>query len=65
MAVVIGVAILGGCAKSDKMAQDVDTHAEMEKVMTSFADTPRQWGLLPTAIKETDVAVEHSAYAAR
>lgn len=64
MAVVIGVAILGGCAKSDKMAQDVDTHAEMEKVMTSFADTPRQWGLLPTAIKETDVAVEHSAYAA-
>ena len=75
---VLGTALLAGCAqdkmamKQDKMAMKQDkmamkknmAHAHIGHVMTKWSDTPNQWGFLPTAVKEADIAAQHAGFAA-
>ena len=66
-AFVLPVALLAiGCA-ADRMTPASDAnmaHAHMGHVLTGWQDTPDQAGLLPTAIAEADVAVQHAGFAA-
>ena len=39
-------------------------HAHMGHVTDSWGDTPNEMGLLPTAIAEADIAVQHAGFAA-
>ena len=39
-------------------------HVHMRHVLSGWQDTPDQAGLLPTAIAEADVAVQHAGFAA-
>ncbi|HSA80913.1 MAG TPA: hypothetical protein VLE23_08815 [Geminicoccaceae bacterium] len=58
--------LVAGCA-ADQMtpARDANmAHAHMGHVLTSWQDTPDQAGLLPTAVAEADVAVQHAGFAA-
>lgn len=55
-----------GCA-ADRMTSSSDAsmaHEHMGHILTSWQDTPDQAGLLPTAIAEADVAVQHAGFAA-
>ena len=58
---VIAAAMLGGGQAS---AQS-EAHAHISHVMTAWGDTPEGQGLLPTAIAEANIAVEHASLAAR
>jgi len=58
-------------ASDTSMASDAATasdanmaHVHMGHVLTGWQDTPDQAGLLPTAIAEADVAVQHAGFAA-
>lgn len=66
-AFVLPVALLViGCA-ADRMTSSSDAnmaHEHMGHILTSWQDTPDQAGLLPTAIAEADVAVQHAGFAA-
>jgi hypothetical protein len=65
-ALVLPVALLViGCA--DRMTSSSDAnmaHEHMGHILTGWQDTPDQAGLLPTAIAEADVAVQHAGFAA-
>jgi hypothetical protein len=58
---VIAAAMLGGGQAS---AQS-EAHGHIGHVMTAWSDTPEGQGLLPTAIAEANIAVEHASLAAR
>ena len=58
---VVAAAVLGGGQAS---AQS-EAHAHIGHVMTAWGDTPEGQGLLPTAIAEANIAVEHASLAAR
>jgi hypothetical protein len=45
-------------ASSNNMA-----HAHIGHVMTKWSDTPEQWGFLPTAMKESEIAAYHAEIA--
>jgi hypothetical protein len=66
-ACILPVALLViGCA-ADRMTPAGDAnmaHAHMGHVLTGWQDTPDQAGLLPTAVAEADVAVQHAGFAA-
>lgn len=48
------------------LAQDHNmAHTHIGHVMTSFKDTPQQQGLLPTAIAEAKVMIQHAQLAAK
>ena len=58
---LVGAILLGGGPAS---AQS-EAHAHIGHVMTAWGDTPEGQGLLPTAIAEANIAVEHASLAAR
>jgi hypothetical protein len=64
---VLPVALLAiGCA-ADRTTSSSDAnmaHAHIGHILTSWQDTPDQAGLLPTAVAEADVAVQHAGFAA-
>jgi hypothetical protein len=64
---LLSVALLVmGCATNPTTppADPNMAHVHMGHVLTSWQDTPDQSGLLPTAIAEADVAVQHAGFAA-
>ncbi len=63
IAATLGLTLLAGCAQDD-MAMENEAHSHIGHVMTGWADTPEQWGFLPTAIKEAEIAAQHAGYAA-
>jgi len=66
-AFVLPVALLAIGCTADRMTPASDAnmaHAHMGHVLTGWQDTPDQAGLLPTAIAEADVAVQHAGFAA-
>ncbi len=67
----LGTILLAGCAQDkmaskDKMAMKSgnEAHAHIGHVMTKWADTPKQWGFLPTAMMEAKIAAQHAGFAA-
>ncbi len=69
--VIAAVAVLAtGCAdnmamKDKGMAAKNMSHVHIGHVMTGWKDTPKKWGLLPTAIAEAEVAAQHAGFAAK
>ena len=61
----LGMTLLAGCAtmEEDKAAMENEAHSHIGHVMTGWADTPEQWGFLPTAIMEAKIAAQHAGYA--
>ncbi len=61
----LGMTLLAGCAmmEEDKAAMENEAHSHIGHVMTGWADTPEQWGFLPTAIAEAKIAAQHAGYA--
>ena len=51
--------------KDKAMADKNIAHAHIGHVMTGWKDTPKKWGLLPTALAEAKVAMQHAAFAAK
>ncbi len=69
-ALSIGLVLVTGCAdnmamKDKGMAAKNMAHVHIGHVMTGWKDTPKKWGLLPTAIAEAEVAVKHAGFAAK
>ena len=62
----LGMTLLAGCAmmEEDKVAMENEAHSHIGHVMTGWADTPEQWGFLPTAIMEAKIAAQHAGFAA-
>ncbi len=59
--------LLAGCAAGmdDKMAAPPNgAHVHMGHVMTGWNDTPDKQGLLPAAIAESKIAIQHAGFAA-
>ena len=69
IAAALGMTLLAGCAQDDmameqeKAAMENEAHGHIGHVMTGWADTPEQWGFLPTAIEEAKIVAQHAGYA--
>lgn len=69
IALSLGLVLVTGCAadmaqKDKGMAKKNMAHIHIGHVMTGWKDTPEKRGLLPTAIAEAKVAVQHAGFAA-
>ena len=57
----------GGMAKADKgkkMGKNM-SHVHIGHVLTGWGDTPAGGGLLPTAIAEANIAIQHAGFASK
>ncbi len=69
VAIACGAALLAGCTTMDEksggmmMAGD-EARAHIGHVMTGWKDTPDGKGLLPVAIAEAEIALQHAQFAA-
>jgi len=74
MVLIFSMALMGfaGCAaeggmgggKSKKMGKNM-AHVHIGHVMTGWGDTPGGKGLLPTAIAEANIGIQHAGFAAK
>ncbi len=64
----VGMLVVGSLAMTRVIAAHAQADAlqvHIGHIMESFKDTPKQQGLLPTALEEAKIAVQHAALAAK
>ena len=65
---IVGIAALAGCTTyDDKMSADKQNmaHVHIGHVLTGWSGTPGDKGLLPTAIAEANIAIQHAGFAVK
>jgi hypothetical protein len=62
---ISGVLVLASVGSSRVLAQADMLQTHIGHIMEGFKDTPKQQGLLPTALEEAKIATQHAALAAK